>query len=65
MGCAHSKGALGRCLVIGAGVAKDVGKELALASESAAAGSCFEQHVVGWCCYEGHGVAHDITEAAR
>jgi hypothetical protein len=32
MGCAHSKGALGRCLVIGAGVAEDVGKGLALAA---------------------------------
>jgi hypothetical protein len=39
MGCTHSKGALGRCIVIGAGVAKDVAKGLALARKSAAAGS--------------------------
>ena len=65
MGCAHSKGALGRCLVIGAGVAKDVGKGLALARESAAAGSCFGQFVVGWCCDEGVGVAQDYAEAVR
>ena len=49
LGCAHSKGALGRCLVYGAGVAKDVGRGLALARESAAAGSSFGQFVVGRC----------------
>ncbi len=47
MGCAHSKGALGRCLIYGYGVAKDVSKGLALERESAAAGSCFGQFVVG------------------
>ena len=30
LGCAHSKGALGRCLAYGAGVAKDVGRGLRL-----------------------------------
>jgi TPR repeat protein len=65
MGCAHSKGALGRCLVDGAGVAKDVGKGLALARESAAAGSCFGQFVVGKCYYGGQGVVKDHAEAVR
>jgi TPR repeat protein len=65
MGCAHSKGALGRCLVIGAGVAKDLGKGLALARESAAAGSHFGLFVVGWCYYAGRGVAQDYAEAMR
>ncbi len=51
MGCAHSKGALGRCLANGAGVAEDVGRGLALARESAAAGSSFGQFVVGRCYY--------------
>jgi hypothetical protein len=41
MGCAHSKGALGRCYVLGQGVAEDEAKGLALGRESAAAGSCF------------------------
>jgi hypothetical protein len=48
LGCAHSKGALGRCLVNGAGVAKDVGRGLALARESAAAGSSFGQEAIRW-----------------
>ena len=65
MGCAHSKGALGRCLVYGFGVAKDVGKGLALGRESAAAGSCFGQFVVGRCYEEGVGVAQDYAEAVR
>ncbi len=65
MGCAHSKGMLGECLVRGAGVAKDVVKGLALGKESAAAGSRFGQFVVG-CCYEaGVGVAQDYAEAVR
>jgi hypothetical protein len=46
MSCAHSKGALSSCLVIGAAVAKDVGKGLALERESNAAGSCFGQFVM-------------------
>jgi TPR repeat protein len=65
MGCAHSKGALGRCYVYGEGVAKDVGNGLALGRESAAAGSCFGQFVVGKCYDAGWGVAQDYAEAAR
>jgi hypothetical protein len=38
LGCAHSKGALGRCFVAGTGIAKDAGRGLALGRESAAAG---------------------------
>jgi TPR repeat protein len=65
LGCAHSKGALSRCLVNGAGVAKDVGGGLALARESAAAGSSFGQFVVGMCYAAGWGVAQDHAEAFR
>jgi TPR repeat protein len=65
LGCAHSKGVLGRCYVYRLGIAKDVGRALALGRESAAAGSCFGQFVVGMCCYEGWGVAKDYAEAAR
>jgi TPR repeat protein len=65
MGCAHSKGALGCCYVLGDGVAQDVVKGLAPARESAAAGSCFGQFAVG-CCYNyGLGVAQDRAEAVR
>jgi hypothetical protein len=55
MGCAHSKGMLGCCLVAGVGVAKDEVKGLALGRESAAAGSSFGQLVVGWCYDAGLG----------
>jgi TPR repeat protein len=66
LGCAHSKGALGRCYVGGYGVAKDVAKGLALGRESAAAGSCFGQFVVGVCYdYGCGGVAQDYAEAVR
>ncbi len=65
LGCAHSKGALGRCLASGAAVAKDVGIGLALARESAAAGSSFGQYVVGKCYDAGWGVAQDHAEAVR
>ena len=65
MGCAHSKGALGRCLFAGFGVAEDVEKGLALARESAAAGSCFGQYVVGRCYRGGWGCRQDDAEAAR
>jgi TPR repeat protein len=65
MGCAHSKGALGRCLAMGFGVAEDKGKGLALGRESAAAGSCFGQFVVGRCYDEGWGVAKGYAEAVR
>jgi hypothetical protein len=65
MGCAHSKGMLGHCLVHGAGVAQDVGRGLALARDSSAAGSCFGQFVVGKCYKLGWGVVQDNAEAAR
>ena len=64
-GCAHCKGTLGRCFVIGAGIAKDEGKGLALGRESAAAGSCFGQFVVASCYSEGVVVAQNRAEAAR
>ena len=65
LGCVHSKGALGCCLVTGAGVVKDEARGLALGRESAAAGSCFGQHVVARCYQAGIGVAQDYAEAAR
>jgi TPR repeat protein len=66
LGCAHSKGALGRCYVWGHGVARDAARGLALGRESAAAGSCFGQFVVGLCYNNGYGgVAQDYTEAVR
>ena len=65
MGCAHSKGALSRCLVLGVGVSRSLGKGLALGRESAAAGSSFGQCVVGICYETGLGVAQDYAEAAR
>ena len=65
MGCAHSKGAFGRCLVYGTGAAKDVGRGLALARESADAGSGFGQFVLGTCYDTGCGVAEDSAEALR
>ncbi len=65
MGCAHSKGMLGLCLVLGAGVAQDAVKGLALGRESAAAGSCFGQHVVGVCYTKGLHVSQDDAEAAE
>ena len=49
MGCAHSKGVLGCCYVYGRGVAEDRAKGLELARESAEAGSCIGQFVVGRC----------------
>jgi hypothetical protein len=65
LGCAHSKGALGRCYVYGHGVAKDAARGLALGRESEAAGSCFGQFVVGKCHSAGWGVAQDSAEAVR
>jgi hypothetical protein len=56
---------LGNCLVHGAGVAKDVGKGLALGRESSAAYSCFGQFVVGKCYHFCWGVVKDNAEAAR
>jgi TPR repeat protein len=66
LGCAHSKGALGRCYVAGFGVAEDEARGLALGRESEAAGSCFGQFVVGVCYDNGcGGVAQDYAEAVR
>jgi hypothetical protein len=65
LGCAHSKGALSRCLVLGVGVARSLARGLALGRESAAAGSCFGRCAVGICYDEGLGVAQDYAEAAR
>jgi uncharacterized protein len=66
LGCAHSKGALGRFYLWGRGVAADEARGLALGRESEAAGSCFGQHVVGECYDNGYGgVARDYAEAAR
>jgi hypothetical protein len=66
LGCAHSKGALGRCYRNGYGVAVDHARGLALGRESEAAGSCFGQNVVGTCYECGcGGVAQDDAEAVR
>ena len=65
MGCAHSKGVLGRCYSNGFIVAADHAKALALGMESAAAGSCMGQHVVGLAHALGRGVAKDQAEAVR
>jgi TPR repeat protein len=65
LGCARSKGVLGRCFLMGYGVAKDEARGLALGRESEAAGSCFGQVVVGLCYNVGLGVAQDYAEAMR
>jgi TPR repeat protein len=65
LGCAHSKGVLGGCYVMGLGVSADEARGLALGRESAAAGSCFGQFVVGACYHFGLGVAQDYAEAVR
>jgi TPR repeat protein len=65
LGCAHSKGALGRCYMGGFGVAEDHAKAYALGIESAAAGSCIGQHVVGVAYDNGYGVEQDKAEAVR
>jgi TPR repeat protein len=70
MGCAHSKGALGLHFVLnpfflGGGVAQNEAIGLALGRESAAAGSCFGQFVVGMCYQSGSGVGQDYAEALR
>jgi TPR repeat protein len=54
LGCAHSKGALGRCYIKGCGVAKDEVRGFALGKDSEAAGSCFGQHVVAACYNVGY-----------
>jgi TPR repeat protein len=64
LGCAHSKGALGHCYVLyGDGDAEDVEKGHALARESAAAGSCFGQYVVG--LSHNHWDGEEHAEAVR
>jgi TPR repeat protein len=65
LGCAHSKGLLGRCYVWGFGTAQDLTRGLALGRESEAAGSCFGQFAVGWCYRRGWGVVQDDQEAVR
>jgi TPR repeat protein len=65
LGCAHSKGVLGRCYVGGHGVAEDAARGLALGRESAAAGSCFGQFVVARCYANGSAVVQDYAEAVR
>jgi TPR repeat protein len=73
LGCAHSKGALGRCYVYGGRVAsrlpaqfeRDVAKGLALGRQSAAAGSCFGLFVVGRCFEAGWNLARDDAQALR
>ena len=65
LGCAHSKGALARCYVLGYGVAQNVARALALGRESEAAGSCFGQFVVAVCYNAECGVAPDYTEVVR
>jgi TPR repeat protein len=74
LGCAHSKGALGRCLVSClAAVTGEVDQDsklikmhgLALGRQSAAAGSCFGHTVVGLCYRAGLSVSKDKAEAVR
>jgi hypothetical protein len=66
LGCAHSKGALGRCYFYGNDVAAYDARGLALGRESEAAGSCFGQLAVGWRYFFGcGGVARDYAEALR
>jgi TPR repeat protein len=75
LGCAHSKGALGRCLVtaLSTGEVDQDAKlkkrarmhGLALGRQSAAAGSCFGQTVVGLCYRAGLSVSKDKAEAVR
>jgi TPR repeat protein len=48
LGCEHSKGVLAQCLVFGLGIPKDPKKGLALAKESAVAGSFFGLYVIGF-----------------
>jgi hypothetical protein len=67
LGCAHSKGALGLCHLLGVGVSSYVGpaRGIALGRESMAAGSCFGQCVIARCCSSGYGIAQDYAEAVR
>jgi TPR repeat protein len=61
MGCAHSKGVLAYCLIHERSYA-DV---IQLGRESAAAGSCMGQCVLGRCYLQGLGVVRDHAEASR
>jgi hypothetical protein len=64
MGCAHSKGVLAFfCTEIED--REDIEKGITLARESAAAGSCFGQYVLGRCYDCGWGVAQDCDEGMR
>jgi TPR repeat protein len=68
MGCAHSKGALGRCYMLNFVAVKDHFdhvKGYTFAKKSAAAGSCIGQFVVGLAFKVGQGVAQDSAEAVR
>jgi TPR repeat protein len=65
LGCAHSKGVLGRCYFLGLGVAQDIKRALELGRESEAAGSCFGQFLLGLFYDQGLGVAQDFAEAVR
>jgi TPR repeat protein len=64
LGCAHSKGVLGRCYSGSYGVAQNIVNALALAQQSAAAGSCFGNFVLGVCYEKGEGVDVDMAKAA-
>ena len=63
MGCAHSKGVIGYCYAYGLGVAEHRGKGLELAKESAAAGSCMGQFLVGKCYHAEWDVKRDFVES--
>ena len=66
LGCAHSKGVLGWCYSVGFGVATDCARGLALGKESAEAGSCFGQFLVGSCNMSGAcNVAQDYAAALQ
>ena len=54
---------LGRCVIMGFGVAQNVEQGLDYGKESAAAGSCFGQFVLGRCHHDGLGVEKDRPKA--
>jgi uncharacterized protein len=70
LGCAHSKGVLGHCYVLGT-AADTLSAQycilvgLAFARESAAEGSCFGQYLVGVCHERGYGGPRNYVEAVR
>jgi TPR repeat protein len=65
LGCAHSKGVLGRCYSGGYGTAQNIVDALELARQSAAAGSCYGKFVLGVCYEKGEGVEVDMSKAVR